>query len=193
MCIRDSSDVAFIEDATHNIAIFVATTDNYIILVDMARFLAGESTGITKRIDLQADNTQSSSGHGRGAKRSVEWARGTNYVWVNSNNLQTIQIIELASDGDINGAALVRTLADTPSLHLVYVGPTPHYTRPALPSDSDANAASESTGLRAGEIIAIIAGVGVVLLVLVVVAVFIACKKKDAPTFHSTEMGSTKK
>ena len=103
----------------------------------------------------------------------------------------------LVGCGAIMSSRLVQTgsprLADTPSLHLVYVGPTPHYTRPALPSDSAANDASESTGLRAGEIIAIIAGVGVVLLVLVVVAVFIACKKKDAPTFHSTEMGSTKK
>lgn len=93
------SDVSFVEDATHNIAIFAATTDNFIVLVDMDSFLAG--TTRTKRIDLQPTNTASSSGHGRGATRQIEWARGTDYVWVNSAMEQTIQIIKLAADGDI--------------------------------------------------------------------------------------------
>ena len=113
------SDVAFIEDATHNIVIFSATTDNFIVLLDIAAFLNGGTT--TRRIYLQQDLATSSSGHGKGAERHAVWAAGTNYVWINSNELQEIHVIELASDGNIAGARVARTLTGAPSAHLVYV------------------------------------------------------------------------
>lgn len=42
------SDVSFVEDETWNVAIFAATTDNFIVLADMNKFLAGEPDDSTR-------------------------------------------------------------------------------------------------------------------------------------------------
>ena len=120
------SDVEFIEDGTHNIAIFVATTDNFIVLADMRGIAAWDGTGMpppvpTKKINLQDDNTESSSGHGRGAVRSVVWAPGTNSVMINSGALNQLHLLELASDGSIHNAAITKTITGVHSRYMVYV------------------------------------------------------------------------
>ena len=35
--------------------------------------------------------TDSTSNHGRGAMRSIAWAVGSNYVWINSNGVDEVR------------------------------------------------------------------------------------------------------
>ncbi len=52
---------------------------------------------------------------------NVEWAYGTNYLWVAGNNANEAYVIRLSEDGDIDGASVERTLSDAPAAHLIYV------------------------------------------------------------------------
>ena len=66
-------------------------------------------------------NAESSSGHGRGAVRSIVWAPGTNKVLINSGKTKELHLITLAADGGIEGAALTKTIAGAESRYMVYV------------------------------------------------------------------------
>jgi hypothetical protein len=52
---------------------------------------------------------------------NVEWAYGTNYLWVAGNEADKAYVIRLSEDGDIDGASVERTLSDAPAAHLIYV------------------------------------------------------------------------
>lgn len=133
------TDVEFVEDDAHNIAIFAATTDNFIVLADMRAVSAWDGTGAppaipTRQINLQEDNTESSSGHGRGQVRSIVWAPKTNQVMINSGLLEELHILTLASDGSIDGAAISRTISGVSSKYIVYVN---NYETPHAVCDTD--------------------------------------------------------
>merc|ERR1719491_2347794 len=101
------------KDSTHNLAIFTSTLANYIVLMDLSDY------SIHKLELTTADDI--SSNHGRGAKRSISWAVGSNYVWVDANAVSEQYVIELDSGGDIKKAKVARTLSDLPSRTLLYV------------------------------------------------------------------------
>jgi len=106
-----TTDVEFVEDATHNALIFAATTDNFIVLADMrdtkAWNLVGDPPPVpTFRVNLQDQNDQSSTGHGRGQVRSVVWAPKTDKVIINSGELGEMHILTLSADGDITKATI---------------------------------------------------------------------------------------
>ena len=131
------TDVEFVEDDTHNIAIFAATTDNFVVLADMRATAAWNGVGMppaipSRQIDLHSlsssdvddkykNNEESSSGHGRGQVRSIVWAPGTNKVLVNSGLTKELHLITLAADGGIEGATLTRTIAGADSKYMVFV------------------------------------------------------------------------
>ena len=131
------TDVEFVEDGTHNIAIFAATTDNFVVLADMRATAAWDGNGAppaipSRKIDLHSlsssdvadeykTNAESSSGHGRGAVRSIVWAPGSNMVMVNSGKTKELHLITLSADGGIEGAALTKTIAGAESRYMVYV------------------------------------------------------------------------
>ena len=131
------TDVEFVEDGTHNIAIFAATTDNFVVLADMRATAAWDGDGAppaipSRKIDLHSlsssdvadeykTNAESSSGHGRGAVRSIVWAPGSNMVMVNSGKTKELHLITLSADGGIEGAALTKTIPGAESRYMVYV------------------------------------------------------------------------
>ena len=131
------TDVEFVEDGTHNIAIFAATTDNFVVLADMRATAAWDGKGTppaipSRKIDLHSlsssdvaddykTNAESSSGHGRGAVRSIVWAPGSNMVMVNSGKTKELHLITLSADGGIEGAALTKTIAETESRYMIFV------------------------------------------------------------------------
>ena len=131
------TDVEFVEDGTHNIAIFAATTDNFVVLADMRATAAWDGKGTppaipSRKIDLHSlsssdvaddykTNAESSSGHGRGAVRSIVWAPGSNMVMVNSGKTEELHLITLSADGGIEGAALTKTIAGAESRYMVFV------------------------------------------------------------------------
>lgn len=125
------TDVEFIEDATHNALIFAATTDNFIVLADMRSTAAWDLEGdppaiATFRVDLQDQNEESSTGHGRGQVRSVVWAPKTDKVIINSGEANEVHILTLSADGDITKATL-KTITDVRgSRYMVYVNNYEH-------------------------------------------------------------------
>lgn len=107
------SNVEVIKDSTHNMAIFTSTLANFIVLMDLSNY------SIHKVELTTADDP--TSNHGRGAKRSIAWAVGSNYVWVDANALSQQYVIELDSGGDITKAKVVKTLDELPSRTMLYV------------------------------------------------------------------------
>ena len=71
--------------------------------------------------DEYKTNAESSSGHGRGAVRSIVWAPGSNMVMVNSGKTKELHLITLSADGGIEGAALTKTIAGAESRYMVFV------------------------------------------------------------------------
>jgi len=104
------SDFAFVKDDSRNILVLAASSDNNVVLVD----LLSSNYAMTK---LQLTTASESTG---GSKRSVEWAVGSNYVWVNGVSTNEQYIIEVPGS-DINDARVVRQLTDVTPGQMVYV------------------------------------------------------------------------
>jgi hypothetical protein len=159
------TDVEFVEDGTHNIAIFAATTDNFIVLADMRATAAWDGVGTppaipSRQIDLLSlsssdvaddykTNVESSSGHGRGAVRSIVWAPGSNKVLINSGKTEELHLITLAADGGIEGAALTKTIAGAPSRYMVFVDNHDVRAKTRAMDAKIATAKAEALGLAA--------------------------------------------
>jgi len=103
------SDFAFVTDKTRNILILGASTDNNLVLVDL------NDNYKTTNIVLSGSNETTGGG-----KRNIEWAVGSNFVWVDGGGTQEQYIIELPDD-DINNAKLVRSLTNITSGNMIYV------------------------------------------------------------------------
>merc|ERR1712154_103542 len=68
-----------------------------------------------------SDNPEITSKHGRGARRNVVWAVGTNYVWLDSEKTEEFHLIKLSPDGDVTKAVVERTFPGIGVRRIVYV------------------------------------------------------------------------
>jgi len=102
------SDVAFVQDENREILLLGASTDNNIVLVDLKTFA-------TRKLNLAPGVVESTGGN----QRVMEWAVGTNYVWVNGGESKEAYIIKIT--GGIETATLDRTLSDVAAGQLVFV------------------------------------------------------------------------
>jgi len=102
------SDVAFVQDENREIIILGASTDNNIVLVDLKTF-------DTRKLNLAPGVVESTGGR----SRVMEWAVGTDYVWVNGGESKEAYIIKIT--GGIKTATLDRTLSDVAAGQLVFV------------------------------------------------------------------------
>jgi len=104
------SDYAFVKDENRNILVVGASSDNNVVLVD----LLSSDFAMTK---LQLTPSDESTGGGR---RNIEWAVGSNYVWVDGGATNEQYIIEIPGK-DINEARVVRQLTDVTAGQMIYV------------------------------------------------------------------------
>jgi hypothetical protein len=110
------SDVAFIEDDNRNIAVFTSILNNFVVLVDLNDLKdATESSPVSVsgvNVDLFETEQDVSVEHDvRGINiRKVRWARGTEYVWVDSAVTEQVHVIRLGDS--INESSVVRTISD---------------------------------------------------------------------------------
>jgi len=104
------SDYAFVKDDTRNILVLAASSDNNVVLVD----LLSSNYAMTK---LQLTPASESTG---GSRRNVEWAIGSNYVWVDGGATNEQYIIEVPGS-NINDARVVRQLTDVTAGQMMYV------------------------------------------------------------------------
>jgi len=114
------SDFAFVTDESRNILILGADTDNDVVLVD----LLDDSFPMRK---LQLTPSNESTG---GARRNIEWAVGSDYVWVDGGATDEMYIINIGSD--INEAKVVRQLLNITAGQMLYVE---NYARKRLMDD----------------------------------------------------------
>jgi len=102
------SDVAFIQDENREILVIGASTDNNIVLVDLNTFG-------TRKIDLSPGVIESTGG----STRNVEWAIGTDYVWINGGEAQEAYVVKI--EGGILSAVVDRTITDFPAGQMIFV------------------------------------------------------------------------
>jgi len=96
------ADFAFVTDDTRNILVIGSSTDNDIVLIDLNNNFRTRKLSLTNAVE--------STGTG---KRSIEWAVGTNYVWVDGVATNEVYIIEIPG-ASIDDAAVSLTLAEIP-------------------------------------------------------------------------------
>jgi len=114
------SDVCFIDQGDKQVVLFASTLANFVVLADMSNLESGGSI-LTKKIWLADESiTEIDSNHGRGAVRSCAWATGTNYVWVDADKAQKVHVIELSADGDIDKAAVIRSIEGVDSRMMIH-------------------------------------------------------------------------
>lgn len=103
------SDFAFVTNNGRNILVLAANSDNEIVLVDM------NNNFKMKRLNLSPDVSESTGG----SSRQVEWAIGSNFVWVDGGESEEQYIIEIP-DG-VDSAKISRSLVDVSSGKLLFV------------------------------------------------------------------------
>jgi hypothetical protein len=104
-----TADFAFVQWKNHNILALSSSGESEVALVDLS-----ESPPKMRKLQL------STATEGTGGS-NVEWAYGTNFLWVAGNDADEAYVIRLSEDGDIDGASVERTLSDAPAAHLIYV------------------------------------------------------------------------
>mmetsp|Transcript_35347 Transcript_35347/g.39420 ORF Transcript_35347/g.39420 Transcript_35347/m.39420 type:complete len:597 (-) Transcript_35347:115-1905(-) len=111
------SDVEFIEDENRNIAVFTSILNNFVVLVDLNDLNdATDSSPVTisgSNVDLfETEQDDVSVEYDiRGINiRKVRWARGTNYVWIDSAVTEQVHVIDIGKN--IKNAKVVRTIGD---------------------------------------------------------------------------------
>ena len=115
-------DVCFIENEDMDIAIFVSTLANFVVLADM-RPLEENNPITTQKIWLTDDQeAEVTSNHGRGARRNCAWAFGSPYVWVDAGKTEEVHILELhMQENGEPTATRIRNVLNTPSRFMAWV------------------------------------------------------------------------
>lgn len=104
------SDFAFVQDETRNILIIGASTDNNVVIVDL-------DDDDFKMRKLSLSEEVESTG---GSSRKLEWAVGTNFVWVDGGDAKQQYILEVP-DSDIANVKLIRTLTGIRGGNMIFV------------------------------------------------------------------------
>lgn len=102
------TDFAYIDNNGKQIAIFAASTDNDLALVDLA-----DPMNVVK---LQLTPNEESTG---GRSRSVEWAVGTNYVWIGGSVESEQYVVELGAT--LSDAKVLRTVTGVQASSVIYI------------------------------------------------------------------------
>jgi hypothetical protein len=104
-----TADFAFVQWKNHDVLALSFSGDSEVALVDLS-----ESPPKVRKLQL------STATEGTGGS-NVEWAYGTNYLWVAGNAADEAYVIRLSEDGNIDGASVERTLSGAPASKLIYV------------------------------------------------------------------------
>jgi len=109
------SDVAFVQDGKRNFVVIAGSVDNDLVIADM------DDEYRTVKISLSANTEATAAGN-----RQVEWAVGSDYVWINGGQTKEMYIVELGAT--IDDARVFKTLTEVPDGLVAYVE---NYAKPA--------------------------------------------------------------
>jgi len=102
------SDVAFIQDDTRNFIVIAGSVDNNVVIADM------DDGYRMVKLTLSSNAEATAAGN-----RQVEWAVGSNFVWVNGGQTEEMYIIEVGNT--IDSARVIRTVSDVPDGKVAFI------------------------------------------------------------------------
>ena len=102
------SDVAFIQDDTRNFIVIAGSVDNNVVIADM------DDGYRMIKLTLSSNAEATAAGN-----RQVEWAVGSNFVWVNGGQTEEMYIIEVGNT--IDSARVIRTVSDVPDGKVAFI------------------------------------------------------------------------
>lgn len=105
------TDVAFVEVKGTTILVIASGTDNEVAVVNM-----NNPTNVAK---VQLTSSTESTGGGDDG-RSVEWAEGTEFVWITGPEANEIYVVQIPG-GDIEAARVVQTIQGVDATAVLYV------------------------------------------------------------------------
>jgi len=151
------SDVAFVQDGSREILIVGAGTDNHVVLVDLKTFK-------TRKLNV-APGVDESTG---GGSRKLEWAVGTDYVWVNGGESKEAYILKIT--GGIESAVVDRTLKDVPAGNMLFVNNFERMRAVAMTQQSQQSATTDNTTMESWALVlgslGLLAGLGSLVVVM---------------------------
>mgnify|MGYP005850414835 CR=1 FL=1 len=109
---RAISDFAFVNWKNHDLLALASGYDNDLVLVD----LSDSPPTVTK---LRLSDSASQTGENGG--RMVEWAYGTDYLWIDAAAAQELYVVRLSEDGSVARATVERTVQNVASSKMIYV------------------------------------------------------------------------
>ena len=95
------TDVAFLRDSVRNFLLIAGNVDNHLVVVDM------DDGFKLRKVSLSTNPEATAAGN-----RQVEWAVGSDYVWVNGGQMEEMYVVEIS--GGIDTAKVVKTLSGVP-------------------------------------------------------------------------------
>lgn len=105
------TDFAWVQSAYRNVLVFGASKSNDLVLVD----LDDDNFRMTK-LALTPSGTDVNGG----SERQIEWAQGTNYVWVNARDTDELIVVELPTN-NIDDARVAKTIPSHDQGDLIFV------------------------------------------------------------------------
>lgn len=102
------ADVAFVMDGKRNFVLIAGSVDNDLVIADM------DDEYRTIKISFSANTEATAAGN-----RQLEWAVGSDYVWINGGQTKEMYIIKLGAT--IDDTRLIKTLTDMPDGKVSYV------------------------------------------------------------------------
>ena len=105
------SDLAWVMDENRNILVFGASTSNDLVLVDL--------DDVDFRMAKLPLTTTENEANG-GSERQIEWAQGTDYVWINARDNDELYVVEVPTE-KIDDARVVKTISSHDQGDLIFV------------------------------------------------------------------------
>jgi len=106
------SDFAFVQWKNHNLLALASGYDNDLALVDL-----NASPPTVSKLTLTNANSQTGGNGGR----MVEWAYGSDYLWIDAAATKELYVVKLSENGDVASATVERTVTDVASSKMIYV------------------------------------------------------------------------
>ncbi len=103
------SDFVFVNWKGHNLLALATGFDNNLAIVDLSA-----ATPTVSKVSLSS----SSAPTGGNGGRMVEWAYGSDYIWVDGSANDEVYVLKLNDDGTVS---LERTISNLPSSKIIYV------------------------------------------------------------------------
>jgi len=170
------SDVAFIQDENRNFLVVAAgSTSNDVVFVDL-----DDPDLATFHVTLSDDSEATASAGGR----NVEWARGTDYVWINGGEVEKMYVVKVGNT--INSAVLVKSISGIIDGKVVFVN---NYGREAEMASMAALAVADNDD-GADPLAAASLVISLVALLWAIFLTFFTMNQGNVPTSDASEYAS---